>query len=425
VAEYVRSTPSSVEKSKQGFIRLVAEMATAKSEISSKETFRIIPNQDWISEMVVDETLKIDDPDGFSVDATSHATLLPRASHAKTSTTSTNTWGFVDAAPSPNIAKSVPTLSLEDAEKQMRKGLIALDAATNGRAGFVHRLRDIILMDESLPFVLLEAMKTQALTDRTLSDLYLVFELAGSPEAQTALVSVVNDPSWSPLDAMRAISALGAVEEPTDETLSTLWGVALGGSSNDDRRHIAGTAALALGSIGKGFRVKDDDNYSQLRASLLDGAMSASDTHQRAVFLHALGNTADPDPTLTRDIVSLLNDSEPEIREATARTIGRLGTNEVADNLVRQLEQENNSVVRSSLAEALVSWDQPTAPAMATVRSMILKERDENARLNMARVLGENMIRFPDNKKPLQELLSTDKSERIRQYIAEIFVAAK
>ncbi|MFT5219942.1 MAG: hypothetical protein ACI87H_002082, partial [Gammaproteobacteria bacterium] len=58
-------------------------------------------------------------------------------------------------------------------------------------------------------------------------------------------------------------------------------------------------------------------------------------------------------------------------------------------------------------------------------RSMILIERDEDARLNMARVLGENLSAFPDNKKPLQELLNTDKSKRIRQYIAEVFVASR
>ena len=55
----------------------------------------------------------------------------------------------------------------------------------------------------------------------------------------------------------------------------------------------------------------------------------------------------------------------------------------------------------------------------------MFRRNDENARLNMARVLGENMKTFPENKKPLQELLRTDKSKRIRQYIAEIFVAAR
>ncbi|MFT5400029.1 MAG: hypothetical protein ACI8XW_002835 [Gammaproteobacteria bacterium] len=421
-AEYVRSTPSRIQKTKQGFISLDSMMAKASSGISSKETFQITANQSWLSEMEVEETLKIDDPEGFSVVATNHATLLARSS---TATAATISWNFIDAPPPPEMANRPPALSLAEAEKEMRSGITALDGATERRAKFVHRLRDLILMDESLPFTLLEAMKTQLLTDRTLSDLYLVLELAGSPQAQAALTSVYVDPSWSPVDATRAIIALGAVEKPTDDTLTVLWGTALGGPSNDERRDVAGTAALALGTIGKGLRVNEDDSYSQFRAGLLDGAMTAADTHQRAVFLHALGNTGDPDPTISRDIVSLINNSEPEIREATARTIGRLGSNEVAGQLVQQLEQEKDSVVRSSLAKALVSWDQPTAPAMATVRSMILIERDEDARLNMARVLGENLSAFPDNKKPLQELLNTDKSKRIRQYIAEVFVAAK
>jgi hypothetical protein len=102
-----------------------------------------------------------------------------------------------------------------------------------------------------------------------------------------------------------------------------------------------------------------------------------------------------------------------------------LGTNQVADELMQRLNQERSSVVRGAIAESLVSWTSPSAPAVASIRTAVRAEPDENTRFNMARLLGKNLATFPENRAVLQDLLRTEQSKRIRQQVAEALAAGK
>lgn len=424
-AVYRRTTPSHLEKTKQRYVGSTTATADAVPDIASNESVRIDAKRDWIAAMTVDETIRTRDPYGPSVEVTNHATLELLPMSLAYSVDAPDAWNFVaTAAPDrANQAKVTgPALSREEAEKQLRTGVAALDVALERRSIWIHRLRDLILVDAELPFMLLETMREQELTDDTRADLYLVFELAGSPEAQSALVSVLTDTTWSPEDALRAIVALGGVANPTGDTLEALQNTALSGQSDGDRRHLAGTATLALGSLGRGLNAAEDANYYSLRTDLVNGAFSWPDPHQRVVFVHALGNTADP--SLRSDIVPLLSDPAPVIRSAAAETLGRLGTNEVADELMRRFEQEESSAVRGAIAEALVSWEHPTLSATESIRAAIRQEPDEEARYNMARFLAQNLAMFPENRIVLQDLLRFEQSKRIRQQVTEMLAAA-
>lgn len=421
-AAYTRRSPSTIVKKKQRYLGSSQAGATTLPQVaSSEESIRIDLKRDWIAAMTLDETIITKDLNGPSVEVTNHATLELRHAHT---VAAADQWRF-DTAVEPALAKkpaqaAEPALSQEEAERQVRAGITSLDDAVKGRIIGIHRLRDLILIDGQVPVVLLESMRTQQLTDRTRADLYLALELAGSPEAQAALTSVITDASWSPQDGMRAIVALGGVANPTQDTFAVLWDTALGGLMGDDRDDLPGTAALALGSLGRGMLAAEDANYSSLRADLLVGASSAGSSHQRAVFLTALGNTGDPDPSMRSDIVPFLDDPVPEVRSAAAKTLGRLGTSPVADELLQRFEQERSSEVRGSIAEALASWEDPSRPAIESARAVVRDEPDQKVRYNMALLLGRNMDQFPKNRLALEELLAVEQSKQIRQQVVEM-----
>lgn len=424
-AAYTRNSPSTLLKKKQRFLSAAAAITTTVPDVVSEETIRIDVNNDWIAAMTLDETVSSKDLSGPSTVVKNHASLTLRDRKTKIGA---DVWNFNAATPAvarKSVQVAVPAISRVDAERQLRVTVTELDASAKGRSIFIHSLRDLLLVDGEMPFVLLELMKTQQLSDRTRADLYLAFELAGSPEAQAALTSVFTDQSWSSADGLRAIVALGGVAKPTDDTLAALWGTAHSALMGDDRDELPSAAALALGGLGRGLLTEQDANYSSLRAGLLDGASSAAGTHQRAVFLHALGNTGDPDPAMRNNIVHFLNDSAPEVRAAAAKTIGRLGTGQVADQLLQSYEQEQNDVVRASITEALASWEDPSLPAIKSVQVAIRNERDENVRYNMALMLGKSMETFPENRKVLEQLLGGEQSKRIRQQVAEMLYAPK
>jgi HEAT repeat protein len=429
-AAYVRINPARVEKTKQRYLGSPSAAADAIADIASiasNESIRIDKERDWITAMTVEETFRTADVNAPPVEVTNHASLKLRSALSPNASSASDVWTFVATSTSESkgqVQIDVPVLSREEAEQQLLAGVATLNAADNGRSLQVRHLRDLLLVDGALPFVLLEIMREQELTDQTRADLYLVFELAGSPEAQVALGSVLADPTWTPLDTMRAIVALGGVKNPTGATLTALWDTAQGGEQGGAQGDLPGTAVLALGSLGGKLYTAGDANYSSLRADLLSGAFSTPDPYQRAIFVQALGSTTDP--SLQSDIIPLLNDPAPGIRSAAAQTLGRLGTDDVvAEQLMLRFEQESNNTVRGAIADALVSWESPSPAAMASIRSAIRLEPDEDARYNMARFLANNLAEFPENRIVLENLLRSEQSQRIRQQISEMLLAAR
>jgi HEAT repeat protein len=314
----------------------------------------------------------------------------------------------------------VPDIRPEEARRKILATVPELDAATKGRLGLIHRLRDLLRVDDSLPAVILDVLKTQELSDRTRADLYLVLEQAGTESAQAALVEVITDDSWSLKDGMRAIVAMGGVKQPSTESITALWDMAQY-SSGGERQRMANSAAFALGSLGNTMNKADDPEYASLRSSLLSNALGAGDVTQRSNYITALGNTHDP--TVANEVIPLLDDAEPAIRRATALSLGSLGADQVADRLVSRYRAEDNGYVRGAITESLQSWTEPSDSAMAMFRQTVRTETDESTRYNIAVLLGENLDKFPENESVLREVMRTEPSKRIRQKVAEALSA--
>ena len=418
-AAYKRRAPAQWEKKK---LRYVEKSGSEEAPLlASQEVLSIDPRRDWLAAMTVHETVSTKDASGFSIDITNRATLelLPHSD-----VTPPEFWRFVTGeAPGDAKQRQIPTnRPREQAAADLQTCVARLDAATENRSQWIHHLRDLLQMDGELPFVLLEALKTQELSDRTRADLYLALELAGTTEAQAALSSVIENPDSMPLDSLRAIVALGAVARPNAASLESLWQAALTAEREGDAQ-VASTATLALGTAGSTLRGTDEDSYASLRASLVSGASDAADPERRTTFVLALGNTGDA--TLSPEIVSYLDDDDPRVRRAAARATEQVGAGDVAEELMLHLEQEPNSIVRAAVASALVSWEEPPSTAMESIRTLIGGERDETVRLQMARVLGKNLSSFPENRPVLAGMLRTEQSKQMRREIAESLFEAK
>ena len=61
---------------------------------------------------------------------------------------------------------------------------------------------------------------------------------------------------------------------------------------------------------------------------------------------------------------------------------------------------------------------------MASNRAAVRGEPDKNIRYNMARFLGVNLDKLPENRPVLQDLLRTEQSKRIRQNVADTLAVA-
>jgi len=419
-AAYTRTDPAQFEKSKRKFTSTAAGMVSW-SEISSSESFTIETGRNWITEMSVQETMHSDDQGGPAMTVNNHATLKlqPGAQLALTP----DLWLFDAVAAVSTISdvnRPVPDITPEEARRLILATVPELDTATQGRLLLIHKLRDLLRVDASLPPLILNALKTQELSDRTRADLYLVLEQAGTESAQQVLIEVISDDSWPLEDGMRAIVAMGGVKQPTSESITALWEMGQY-SAGGERQRMANMATFALGSIGNTMNQAEDPEYASLRSDLLSNALGGGDVTQRSNYITALGNTHDT--TLADDVAILLDDNEPAIRRAAALSLGSLGTDQVADRLVSHYNGEANGYVRGAIAESLQSWSKPTDSAMAMFRQTVHTETDETTRYNIAVLLGKNLDKFPENQTALMEIMRNEPSKRIRQKAAEALSA--
>jgi len=411
------------EKSKHNFIA-TAEGVISWSDINSSENFRIEAGHNWIAEMSVQEFLNYDGQGGPAMSVSNHATL--KLQPGAQLVLSLDLWRFdavaAAAGATSSVKRPVPDIKKEQARRRILATVPELDEATQGRLVLINRLRDLLLVDASMPMLILDALKKQELSDRTRADLYLVLELAGTESAQLALVEVITDDSWSLRDGMRAIVAMGGVKQPTTESITALWDMAQYGSGGE-RQRMASSAAFALGSTGNTMSKAGSPEYAPLRSSLLSNALGGGSVTQRSNYITALGNTHDT--TLANEVVILLDDTEPAIRRAAALSLGLLGADQVADRLVSHYNSEDNGYVRGAIAESLQSWSKPSDSAMAMFRQTVRTEKDESTRYNIAVLLSKNLDKFPGNESALREIMRHEPSKRIRQKVAEALSAQK
>jgi HEAT repeat protein len=250
-------------------------------------------------------------------------------------------------------------------------------------------------------------------TDLTASTLIHAMKMAGHPPAQDALAALALDPRLAQQNRLRATIDLGGVEAPTSETQQRLWQLSEG-AFDARSTELATTATLALGRIGRTMRVAGDPEYALLRDRLQGSLLAAHDDDGRAALLTAAGNTADPE--LRPAVASAMNASSPRLRTAAAKALGRIPDSQPV--LLQGLAQDPSPRVRGQIAKGLLAQGQLGTAPLRIVARKIRSETDEGARYAMARLLGENDPGDGGSIEALRDLMRTESSKRIRQYVA-------
>jgi HEAT repeat protein len=425
-AVYTRTSAQAIVKTKHDLAGVKKSAFLKDSVFQSKGEIRVDDRHDWITQMSLAETRKTNNLSDFNLKIVNHARITLTSANAQLSNTA---WDFVASAVPAGEAQTQtdPKLTPAEARRQLSSVLDSLNAANQDRIIWIHRLRDLLRADNSLPDALLDELRHRHLTDRAQADVFLALEEAGNTAAQQALVSVMSDPSWPQADAMRAVIALAGIKNPTPDTVSALWQTADSSQLHGDRHQLVSTATYALGSIGAAMNAANNPDYSALKAQLEQAALTASggsdDIEIRTNYVNALGNTRDA--SLTGDLVTLLGDDAPSVRRAAAESLNTIGVDQAAPELMSRFQQEKNRAVRSAMMESLVNWSNPTPSAVASIAAEVRSEPSESTRYYMAQFLGNNLDQYPANRQVLQDLLRTEVSKRIRQSVADALANAK
>jgi len=274
-------------------------------------------------------------------------------------------------------------------------------------------LEEALRQQPELAFRLLETLLDPALEDDAAATLLHALERAGTPEAQEALLRVMEDPAYDRRNRTRATIALGGVENAGDETITALLHV--GRSSRDPQ--LANTALLALGNIGNTLREADAARADGLRRTLSSNLRGSRDSEEAGVMLKAMGNMRDPE--LGEAITPYLAAPSPFVRASAARALGNSQAEGAIEQLTERLWVEENAVVRGAIVEGLAELPSTSKDSLAAVDALALDEPDPTTRYQMARYLGEHVAIYPESHETLRQLAVSDSSLRVRKLAAD------
>ncbi len=251
--------------------------------------------------------------------------------------------------------------------------------------------------------------------DRVCSGLIHCLELAGHKEAQVSLVVLLRDQDRSQMNRVRALVALGGVDDPSSATLQQLW------AATEDRAHHeaedrANTALLSLGRLAASMRDSQHEEYGAMQLGLQRALDVSYSDDSRVIALKAIGNSRDAD--LEPKVLDHLRADSAVVRAAAAEAVGAMDCAESLPILTRSLGSERNGRVRAMIAASLSSMSHRDESTFREVQRLVRDEGDDSARFAMVCYLADHLDEFPDARSTLLSLMENETEERTLRYIA-------
>lgn len=248
-----------------------------------------------------------------------------------------------------------------------------------------------------------------ALGDSQAALLLNILELAGTPEAQAALVEVAKGTTYLRDNRFRALLAIAGLEDPNAETMTALTHMYESRWNSAESAELSAMALFALGAVaGKATNTI----RQEIRQRLTDDLSIATDPKEQRLLLRALENGHLDLPIET--LRGYLGSESPAVREVAASLIASGGDVRATGELVRLLASEEVPAVRDAAIGALLRLP-PNAHANAAVSRALAQKRepDANVRAQIVSYLAAQMTTFPGNREVLQARLQHETNREV------------
>jgi len=281
--------------------------------------------------------------------------------------------------------------------------LDALDAPTDERVRARAKLEEELVKRPHLASEVADAVRSDS-DPKVAASLIHALERAGTPEAQHALVGLMEDEELERRRRLQSIIALGGVDAANEGAVYALLDM----SRTRDGGDLATTALLAAGAAGETLREHGSSRASGLGEELHGSLRDAGDEQQVGVALKAMGNMADPEFADT--VVPYVDHASPYVRASAAWALERTGASDQSLQLVERLAVEENGPVRAALVSALDELGAAPPGALEIVSESILNEPNPDVRYAMVQYLGSNLDSRPESRETLSFLALEDSS---------------
>ncbi len=288
--------------------------------------------------------------------------------------------------------------TLED----LLKALDALgnEASPEERQPIIQRLRALFRLNEPA----CKTAVTAAKENRQVAAIVGALTLAGTPAAQKALFSLVEDETL-PLDVRQsAIRSISHQFEPEESVLAGLAGM-----MDDADPVIRQMVRFSYGAQARAL-LQSKPEIAESIARTLVGRLSKASDDDRPDFVTALGNTGHP--AALPALKTVIEESDDVIRARAIQAVGGIEGHET-DALLLTLAKHDNEAVRASAASAMAK--RPAGPFLELLVDMAENDPVRDVRNTAIDVVGRRSTQFPKLLQVLKEVSEKDPEKKNRE----------
>ncbi|WP_224372999.1 hypothetical protein [Hyalangium versicolor] len=241
---------------------------------------------------------------------------------------------------------------------------------------------------------LLTELRTGKHSDRVHALAFLALEMAGTVEAQKALVTAMQDRALGTMDRMRAAVALPDVQTPSRDSVDALIDTArrLRQTGGTEEEQVASTALRAVGALSRRVEATQPELAQLARTEIRDELAVARGMNEVTSALDAVGNTGDEG--LSGELARFQQDDSSVVRSRAALAYRRMEPETATPALADWLAKEKDGTVRQSIIDAMLQVSQAAggAPAseyiIATATTQLAQETNPRTRELLIQLLG-------------------------------------
>jgi len=238
---------------------------------------------------------------------------------------------------------------------------------------------------------------------------------AGSPEAQQALISVVDTPGSDAVQRRAAARSLIRVRDPIEAQVALLVRLARDRALREHGIYGLGTAARRLRGAGA------TDRAAAIGERLRRLLSEATDDPQRMRVLRGIANAADA--ALLGSAQPLLQSEAFGVREAAVFALQRMPGVDVDRVLVEQLAKEGHASVRTAVVRAY-DHRAPSAEAVEALAQAATKDPNTHVRYAAITAMGKWVGKFPQLRPVLEEIGRSDAEPKLQRQATALLASA-
>ncbi|PLX69001.1 MAG: hypothetical protein C0603_04765 [Denitrovibrio sp.] len=357
---YYRFQDGVLHKSKTRYYKTSSDKETKPDVRILESDYIIVTDHDglWLKSLSSSEHLLIDMSSLMSIDSITEV-ILQKSDNAELISDTWRISNETDVREFAVVNKMKSTMP-ERKSNKVKASLVSgdhsfdlLDYLQNQDANKVNIdiLAEMLLNDESLIEDVLEIVRNDTLKEKKISRLITALSIAGTVEAQDALINIADDMSFSEANRFRSVMAFhNMVVPPIDKALNFLVrGIDKIGEQGMETT-IANTSVLVTGALANNLATEYPNVSESIISRLKEELQNTSEPTKERILLAAIGNT--------RDIESIelvgeyLNDSDYGLRIASAESLGLIGGDKAKTMLIEKLKDEEIPQVQTKIIKS-------------------------------------------------------------------------